>query len=237
MNPRRDDQRKIRAARGTAALLATCLTVVASATPALAGAPQGDLREAALPHVCKGGPTPGDSCVANSATCGSGRCVVDYERGKSWNGVLTLAVDDTASAFDVNNRSRVAITATLTLEVRAKGVTDILSKTFLNLDGATLAAVLSSLANDGPNLADGALTVNEDAIVSIVNSSQMMTQLLFQSGDPTIAQGLRDLLQTTGTPVITKVMRLQAFDHSPGATEEDAATIVRAKVKGAVVNP
>ena len=114
-----------------------------------------------------------------------------------------LVVDDSASAFDVNNRSRIAITATMTLEVKVKGTTDILSKTFLNLDGVTLSDVLSSLGNDGPKLADSALNVNETALIGVVNNSQMMTQLLFQSGDATIAQGLRDLLQTTGTPVVT----------------------------------
>lgn len=218
--------------RGRRSAAAFALLAATIASPAWAGAPQGELREAALPHVCKGGPTPGSTCLANSNTCGSGTCVVDYVRGKTWSGVLTMIIDDTASAFDENNRSRVAIAGTLTLEVKVKGVTDILSKTFVNLDGATLAAVLSSLADTGPNIADGAIGVHEDDIVAIVNNAQMMTQILFQSGDATIAQGLRDLLQTTGTPVITKVVKLSAFDHSAG----DAATVVRAKVKGAVAN-
>lgn len=233
----REARCRVRTGRVAAIALVLGLTLTTLATRALAGAPQGELREDALPHVCKGGPTPGDSCLANANTCGSGTCVVDYQRGKNWSGVFTMIIDDTASAFDAGNRTRVAIAATLTLEVKVKGVTDILSKTFLNLDGATLADVLSSLANDGPQIADGALGVHEDDIVSIVDNAQMMTQILFQSGDATMAQGLRDLLQTTGTPVITKVTRLSSFDHSPGALEPDAATIVRAKVRGAVVNP
>jgi uncharacterized membrane protein len=237
MHPMIDGKNARVRARRAALLPALALVAALAATAAYAGAPQGELREDALPHVCKGGPTPGDSCLANSTTCGTGKCVVDYQKGKTWRGVFTLIVDDTATGFDPDDRTRVAIAATLTLEVKVKGVTDILSKTFLNLDGATLSEVLSSLANDGPTIADGATGVKEDALISIFENEQMMTQILFQSGDVTMAQGLRDLLQTTGTPVITKVSQLRAFDHSPGAPAQNAATIIRAKVSGAVVNP
>ncbi|HZR84300.1 MAG TPA: hypothetical protein VFD92_24595 [Candidatus Binatia bacterium] len=218
--------------------LAVGLFLAACATSALAGAPPAEVREDALPHVCKAGPTPGAACTANSTTCDPGTCVVDFERGKTWTGVFTLIVDDTASAFDPNNRTRTAITGTLTLEVKYKGVADVISKTFLNMDGATLGDVLNSLSTVGPQLADSPVSVHEDQVVNFVNNSQMMSQFLFQSGDSTMAQALRNLLQTTGNPVITKVLKLQLFDHSPGSLlEPNAATVIRAKVRGAVVNP
>lgn len=241
MHPTHDDGCRIhppgRTHRCVATAVAIAFAIAGSAAPTLAGAPPAETREVVLPHVCKGGPTPGAACAPAVSTCGAGSCVVAFERSQSWSGVLTLVVDDDASAFDVGNRARTAITATLTLEVKRKGVSDVLGKTFLDLDGATLTDVLTSLSDTGPHLADGASGASETAVLAAVNSAQMISQLLFQSGDATIAQGLRDLLQTTGTPVITKVSQIQSFGHGPGSPGQDAATVVRAKVRGAVVRP
>jgi hypothetical protein len=217
------------------AALGLGLVLLAPSRAAFAGAPPGSVREAALAHVCKGGPTPGNACDPNASNCGTGSCVLDLTKGKSFTGTLTMIVDDTASGFADGDRTHVAITATLILEVKIKGTQDIIGKTFLNLDGATLTDVLTSLSDTGPKVADSPVGVNETALVNAVNSAAMMSQLLFQSGDSTMAQALRDLLQTTGTPIITKVGSIALFDHDPGGTSPNAATVIRAKVKGAVL--
>jgi len=219
------------------AALGLGLALLLPSRAALAGAPPGSVREATLAHICKGGPNAGDACDPNASICGTGSCIVDLAKGKSFTGTLTMIVDDTASAFADSDRSRVAITATLILEVKIKGTHDIIGKTFLNLDGATLTDVLTSLSDTGPKIADSPAGVDETVLVNAVGSAAMMSQLLFQSGDSTMAQALRDLLQTTGLPIITKVASIDLFDHSPAGTSSNAATAMRAKVKGAVVNP
>jgi hypothetical protein len=247
MNQHKDGKSKVRSMNRFAvqrfarslqiAALGLGAALVSPVRPAIAGAPPGSVREATLAHICKGGPNAGDACDPNASICGTGSCVVDLAKGKSFTGTLTMILDDTASAFADSDRSRTAITATLILEVKIKGTHDIIGKSFLNLDGVTLSDVLTSLSDTGPKVADSPVGVNETVLVNAIGNAQMMSQLLFQSGDSTMAQALRDLLQTTGTPIITKVASIDLFDHSPGGTSPNAATVMRVKVKGAVVNP
>ena len=199
-----------------------------------AGAPDPAGREANLPHVCKGGSNGGNSCDINNGNgdCPNGRCVIEFTPG-GFAAKVTILVDDNVSKFDGSETVTDVVAATVILEVKGNGQSDVLAQTYQNLAGADFATLVANL-QQAPFLADteiSASPVDEAALNAAAKSERIVSDLMFQKGDSEVADALRTLLGATGNPVVTKVTLLDHFDH--GA--DQLASVVQLKVRGRFV--
>ena len=190
---------------------------LALATPALAGAPQPDQRQGEFVHVCRGGPNKADLCsvATEEQDCPGSECVVQA-LGGSIKGTLTLIAHD--AVIDWANGGATNRALTVLLEVRGPdGTAQLLSATYQNLADPTL-----------PPTAPGSVVAIDMDEPALRNLAAAPSGLTFAQPDVTLADQLRTIFGSTGTPVLIATDRkAQSADH----TTDGLATVVRFKVK------
>ena len=204
------------------ALAAFALAAVVA--PAHGGAPQPDQRQGDFAHVCQGGPQKGHACTipTEDADCPRSECVLEA-LGKPIKGRLTIVAHDSVTDWKNGGATNAAIT--VMLEVKAPdGTRQILAATYQNVASPTLP----------PEAPGEVVAIGMDEL-AVSNLSSALGGLLFVQPESTLAQRLRDLFGSTGTPVLTglKESRFEAADH----TTDDLATVLRFKVKIQFLEP
>lgn len=170
-----------------------------------------------LPHVCSNGPNKGKVCSANS-NCDGNACTINLVSSTTVKGTLTIIVDNDAfppGGVFVSCGGALALDriATVLLEVKKSGKRHFFS------EGYRCPFFFGSL-----NFFN-----REDILHNAVTSGAILNAVLFETSGA-MAQGLRDLFNSTGAPVILKVSpsidKVAYTDH-----EDDAlASVVRIDV-------
>src|SRR5262245_55113085 len=199
------------------AALVCCLTMAFTGT-ARAGAPQPERREGDFEHVCQGGPNKGLACTVDTedTDCPRSSCVLKQLSGPI-RGTLTIVAHDTVTDWSTSAAGNQALT--VILEVKAPdGSKQILSATYQDLATPT-----------SPPQAPGAVVAIPMDEAALVNLSSAVDGLTFVQPQDTLAQQLRTLFNSTGTPVLVGVGRrgVQFADHSA----DGLGTVLRFKVK------
>lgn len=215
----------------------TTASVVHAGAPASATAE----RTALLPRVCDAGTTGGKAGMActNDSQCPNGSCVVNYVTGAgaSFTAWVTLMVDDDVSKFDGSQTIADVVSVTALVEVKFRGKKYLLSQTYQNLEGSDWSALVAAM-QQGPFIADTGVSnrrVTESQLNSAVTmdspTTNILDDLLWQSGDSEMVSELRAIFGVTGTPVVVSTpLSLAAIDHTPHGAD-GLASVVRMKVK------
>src|SRR5262249_36342322 len=202
------------------------------------------VREPDLPHVCDKGPNAGKKCEPDftgadtfvcslsrpaqpnpaspgAVDCLGAKCTMVLQPGGNFSAVMTIIADNNVSGFDNTQPIQNAIAVTVVIDLGKRGV---LSQTYQNLSSLTSAPVdTHGIPIDEQRLKDE--TDLRDGKAAIVND------LLFRPQDSEIADALRAIFNTTGTPVVTKVGSVSLIDRRA----DGLATVLRLKVKGGFV--
>ncbi len=202
------------------ATFALCL----GATIAHAGAPQPETRQGDFAHVCRGGANRNQACTVptQSTDCPGSECVV-LPLSPAVKGTLTIIAHDAVTDWANGGATNQALT--LMLEVRAPdGSQQMLAATYQHLADPTSA----------PTAAGNVVAIDMDEF-ALANLSEAVTGLLFAQPESTLAQQLRTLFGTEGTPVLVAATdrQVQSADH----TGDGLATVVRFKVKIQFLQP
>lgn len=198
---------------------------VGTAGVAHAGAPTPDTRANDFTLTCKGGPNKTQACtVATAATdCPKSSCVVTTVSKKTIGGTLTIISDDLVVDWATGFTSPQALT--IMLEVNANGTKEILADTYQNLGDPLDLNQVTQAPTAPTNVV--AIPMDESAVKGLAGA---LDGLMFAQPESTIANKLRALFSTTGTPVIVGVKKKSQFaDHS--AANDALASVLRFKVK------
>ena len=216
--------------------LVTALALAALLLPAgtaWTAAPEHEDREAAFAHVCTGGPNKGQSCTppaeGQKNPCPKSQCEIDYitkPNGEALTitGTLTIIVNE--NVIDWNNpRSPLDITlTTVLLEVKKGGQSHLLTQTYQNC---------CKIPN-GDETMPGWFELAAESNLGIISlHDKDLNGFISQQPESTLAQGLRDLFQRTGIPIIMETAK--EFDLSNHAGDL-LGSAVRFKVKIRFVN-
>ena len=232
--------------RDVSFLLALATLLVATGSAVAGGSPIPELREAQLPHVCKG-PGKSQPCTDDSQ-CPSGRCEINFLRGPdaAFMAEVTLIIDDNVSKFDGSQSEELSDVkaATVLLEIKDKGETHLLAQTYQNLEGSNFEDLVKALTA-GPFLADMESRDRHAAERRLFESltddpfPSILDDFLFEEGDNEMADAVRALFGITGRPIIADVPEdvalVQRSDHA--AEGDGLASLVRMKVKIRFVAP
>jgi hypothetical protein len=198
-------------------LFTVCLTITAGALAAHAGGPLPDTREDDFAHVCKGGDNAGDLCSipTEETDCPRSRCVV-VTTTKPIRGTVTVVAHDAVT--DWSNGRADAQALTLLLEVRSPdGTKQLLSATYQDL-----------LAPRNPPSAPGSSIVLPMDELALRDVAPLLSGLLFLQPEAQLAEQLKTIFGTTGTPaLILTDKKPQLADH----TGDPLATVLRFKVQ------
>jgi hypothetical protein len=198
-------------------LFTVCLTIAAGAVAAHAGGPLPDTREDDFAHVCKGGANAGDSCSipTEETDCPRSRCVVDATT-KAIHGTVTVIAHDAVTDWSTGRADAQALT--LLLEVRSPdGTKQLLAATYQDL-----------VAPQNPPSAPGNTIVLPMDEVALRDVTPLLSGLLFLQPEAQLAEQLRTIFGTTGTPaLILTDKKPQLADH----TGDPLATVLRFKVQ------
>jgi hypothetical protein len=206
-------------------------------------------REPGLPHVCASGANAGNSCNVDftgadtlvcSASrpspndCGSGvKCTMVFEKNATFSGVMLIMVDENVSQLDGNQSIQNAVALTVVFDLGKKGI---LSQTYQTLSGATLLADfqadLATAPTDSFGVQLSEQRLRDETQLRPDGKAAIVNDLLFRPDDTELAEALRTMFVTAGTPVILKVSSVTLQDHPDGL-----ATVLRLKVKGGFVAP
>jgi len=238
-------------------LAAAALAILVS--PAWGGAPAPETREAHLLRSCSGGSGPATPCVSDTE-CAPGTCEVEFLQGPntSHQAVVTLLVDDEVGKFDDTEAFPDVVAVTALLEVDGPdGRRHLFGQTYQNLQGTTLAKLVSSL-QAGPFIADTVLSgggcgsatgggtgtgggsggggqllgnrVTEPCLNDRAQGGKILRDLLLQQGDSTMAHAVRRLLGTEGPLVIVQTPGNVAGITYDNHRNDGLATVVRMNV-------
>jgi hypothetical protein len=168
-----------------------------------------------LPHVCSSGPHKGQTCHANS-DCGGSACTINLVSATTVKETLTIIVDNASSNsifVSCGDASALDHTATVVLEVKKAG------KRYFFSDGYRCPLI------SGPfNFLN-----TEQILNNAVASGAILNSVLFETSGA-MAQGLRDLFNSTGAPVILKASQaINKISHSDHE-EDELASVVRIDV-------
>ncbi len=220
-------------------------TLLIAADSAYAASPVSQLREAQLPHVCKGGSRKGLPCT-DDAGCPNSKCEISFLSGPdaTFEAEVTLIVDDDVSEFDGTEEVSGVIAATVLLEIKDKGETHFLAQTYQNLKGHDFKALTDAL-RAGPFLADtGSPVSNRRAAEFRLNEAltddpfpSILDDFLFEEGDSEMADAVRALFGVTGRPVVVDVPKDASFVERSDHVADGLASLVRLKVKVRFVAP
>lgn len=216
----------------TLGLLAGFAMLLTAAT-ARAGGPLPEIREAMLPHACKGGGNAGMAC-SDDTECPGSSCEINFLKGPgtTLNGELTLIIDDDTSNYGGCTTSCIddVVTATVLLEVQKNGP-KLFTQTYENLFfGATAFDVVQGLQL-GPTLSDMFGPVSEFGLQQNVQANNVLYNFLLQEAEFDLANGLRRLTGIPGRPVIIAApKKIDQFRYAD-ETESPLGSVIRLKVK------
>jgi len=201
-------------------------------------------REPLLPHVCASGANEGSPCQpdftgadtlvcsasrpAENDACGGAKCTMVFEKGANFSAEMLIIVDENVSQMDGGQSINNAVAATVVFNLGKNGY---FAQTY-----QTLGADLSSLTQAPVD--DFGVTLDEQRLRQEILphpneiKAAIVNDLLFRPQDTELADALRTLFVTTGTPVVFKVSSPVLSDHTDGL-----ATVMRLKVKGGFVLP
>jgi hypothetical protein len=204
------------------ATLALCLAMGFALT-ARAGAPAPDTRQGDFAHVCRSGTNKDQPCTiaTEDVDCPGSECVVKAVT-KSVNGTLTIIAHDSVTDWANGGATNQALT--VLLEVKAPdGSRQLLAATYQDLVTPT----------DPPTALNKVISIGIDEIA--VRDLSSVSDLLFIQPEATLADQLRTLFGSTGTPAIVGVSdrKVQLADH----TTDGLATVLRLKVKIQFLEP
>ena len=178
-------------------------------------------REEQLPHVCKGGPDHGNACEVEfidgqivTNDCPKGKCLIDFLHGpgSTFNAKVTIVADDSLPPGE-NQETRV----TVTVEVKKDGEVHILTDTAQTM---VFAHAFGFPAGEFGILAPSA------------PSESSLTSLFLLAGAPqNIAQGLRDIFEKTGVPVVVDVKPHPILQTPHHESDDPLGSALRFKVK------
>lgn len=201
-------------------------------------------REPLLPHACEKGSNAGLACVPDFGAvadplvcsvsrpsqndfCLGAKCTMVFQKGATFSAVMTIIADDNVSAFDGSQTIQNAIAVTVIIDLGKRGV---LAQTYQNLSGTALSD-LASAPTDTFGVGIDELRLASETEVRPDGKAAIVNDLLFRPQDDELADALRTLFNTTGTPVVTKVGAVALSDHRTGGI----STTLRLKVKGGFV--
>jgi len=192
--------------------------LAAFAGTAQAGAPTPDVRGGAYRYVCKGGANKGSLCTVatEAADCPRSACVLAAV-SKKIRGTLTIVVDDLVRDWKQGTGGPRALT--LLLELKAPdGTKHLLAETYQDLVDPTQPPTLPTNVVSIP--------VDEAELKTLAAS---LNGLLLVQAEANMADRLRALFNTTGTPVLVdlKATRAQFSDQ----TATPLASALRFKVE------
>jgi hypothetical protein len=203
-------------------------------------------REPFLPHVCAGGDSAGLACVpdltnvddplvclsarpAENDFCLGAKCVIKFEKGSSFSAEMLIIADDNVSQPDEAQTIQNAVAVTVVFNFGKKGI---LSQTYQNLSATDLSSIVEAPTDTfGVGLSEA--LVRDQAELRLDGKAKIVNDLLFRPQDDDLAERLRAMFSSLGTPVIVKVGSVSVSDH----LGDGLATVLRLKVKGSFVAP
>ncbi|HXJ33272.1 MAG TPA: hypothetical protein VMS22_04460 [Candidatus Eisenbacteria bacterium] len=201
-------------------------------------------REPLLPHVCASGANEGSTCQpdftgadtlicsasrpAQNDTCGGAKCTMVFEKGANFSAEMLIIVDDNVSQMDGAQSINNAVAATVVFNLGKNGF---FAQTYQTL-GADLASLTQAPVDDFGVTLDEQRLRQEMLPHPNETKAAIVNDLLFRPQDTDLADALRALFVTTGTPVVFKVSSPVLSDHTDGL-----ATVMRLKVKGGFILP
>lgn len=208
----------------------TLAAVFGTAETAFAGAPGSGGRAADIDFVCIGGSADGSSC-SNDAECPYGSCEV--ERGETrkqpFQMTATIIMDDDTGEFRGDQEEKDIHTVTVLLEFIALGRRRLLAQTYMNVKGASAAALIENMKQgvEIADLPDSDRRLDEALGIAAVRDDGILDDFLFQRADRQMENKLRRYFRTDGDFVVTKVRRIRgSANHVAGGL----ASIIQARL-------
>lgn len=200
------------------------LLAAGPAADAHAGAPEPDQRQDDFVHVCRGGINKGDACTLETEAqdCPKSDCILKVVSAPI-SGTLTVIAHDSVTDWRTGAAGNRA--TTVMLELRAPDRSkQMLAATYQNL-----------IVPTDPPEAPGhivAIPLDEQAVSFAATG---VGGLLFAQPEPTLAEHLKALFASEGTPVIVAAegRRAELADHRG----DGLATVLRFKIKLQFVEP